>query len=366
MSRLDHQGGRGPTTQEISTGSLGELSLISAIRKRAEGGAAPKTVRLGIGDDCAILQPKAGTEVVVTTDLTLEEVHFRRDWHPAEAVGHRCLARGLSDLAAMGATPLTAFLSFAIPAELTRKRGRASWMDRFLNGFFDLAELHSVPLAGGDLAQAPRSAGGNSSGGNSLVAADIVLLGSTPKGRALLRSTARAGDTIYVTGSLGGAAAELLALEKAPRRFKAASAVEEHPHLYPRPRVSVGQRLLARKMATAAIDLSDGLSTDLQHLCEESGLRAEIDAEAIPIHVMAALAESAGWANSAKALALHGGEDYELLFTASPGTRVPKAIDGVPIHTIGKMMPGRPRITMRDGKRIEPVLPGGWQHFRSR
>ena len=362
MSRLDHPGERRSTNWKRPAESPGELSLISSIRKRATNLASAKTLRLGIGDDCAILQPKAGTEVVVTTDLTLEQVHFRRDWHPAEAVGHRCLARGLSDLAAMGASPLAAFLSIAVPSELTKKRGQAaSWMDRFLDGFFGLARLHGVPLAGGDLAQAPRSADGTS-----LVAADILLLGSVPKGRALLRSTARAGDMIYVTGSLGGAAAELLALERAPGRFKAARSAEEHPHLYPRPRLGVGQRLLDGKIATAAIDLSDGLSTDLLHVCEESGLRAEIDAKAIPIHVMAALAESAGWTDSARALALHGGEDYELLFTASPKTRVPKTIDGVRIHAIGKMMPGRPRITMRDGKRVEPLLPGGWQHFRSR
>ncbi len=320
---------------------------------------------MGIGDDCAILRPKAGTDVVVTTDLTLENVHFRRDWHTADAVGHRCLARGLSDLSAMGATPLAAFLSFAVPAELTRKRGRAgSWMDRFLDGFFSLAELHGVSLAGGDLAQAPRSADGTS-----LVTADIILLGSTPRGRALRRSTARAGDSIYLTGSLGGAAAELLALEKAPLRFKAARATEEHPHLYPQPRLGVGKRLLAQKIATAAIDLSDGLSTDLQHLCEESRLRAEIDAGVIPIHVMAALAESAGWTKSGMDLALHGGEDYELLFTASPGARVPRAIDGVRIHRIGQMKPhgaGRPRIVIHDGRRAQPLLPGGWQHFHSR
>lgn len=362
MSRLGNPGGQRPARRKTPAEKLGELSLISAIRKRAGASVSAKALRLGIGDDCAILQPKAGTEIVVTTDLTLENVHFRRDWHPAEAVGHRCLARGLSDLAAMGATPLAAFLSFALPAELTRKRGRtASWMDRFLDGFFGLAALHGVPLAGGDLAQAPRI-----SDGTSLVAADILLLGSTPKGRALLRSTARAGDTIYVTGNLGGASAELLALERAPARFKGAVAQEEHPHLYPRPRVGVGQRLLARKLATAAIDLSDGLSSDLLHLCEESGLQAEIDAEAIPVHVMAALAERAGWTNSAMALALHGGEDYELLFTASPKTRMPKVVDGVSIHAIGKMMPGRPRITIRDGRRAEPLLPGGWQHFRSR
>lgn len=301
----------------------------------------------------------------MTTDLTLENVHFRRDWHPAAAVGHRCLARGLSDLAAMGATPLAAFLSFAVPAELTRKRGRAaSWMDNFLDGFFALAGVHGVPLAGGDLAQSPKAADGTA-----LVAADILLLGSTPRGRALLRSKARAGDTIYVTGSLGGAAAELLALELAPGRFRTAKAAEEHPHLYPRPRLGVGQSLLSKKIATAAIDLSDGLSTDLQHLCEESGLRAEIEAAAIPIHVMAALAESAGWTDSAMNLALHGGEDYELLFTASPRVRVPKVIDGVSIHRVGEMKPqraGRPRILLHDRKRAEPLVPGGWQHFQSR
>src|SRR5450631_157139 len=149
MSRLEHPRGRRSASQKTLAEGLGELSLISAIRKRAAMGNPKKTLRLGIGDDCAILQPKAGTEVVVTTDLTLENVHFRRDWHPAEAVGHRCLARGLSDLAAMGASPLAAFLSLAVPPELTRKRGRAtSWMDRFLKGFFELAELYSVPLAG--------------------------------------------------------------------------------------------------------------------------------------------------------------------------------------------------------------------------
>jgi thiamine-monophosphate kinase len=365
MSHLDQPFRPKSGDRKAIAESPGELSLISAIRKRATAMAASPALRLGIGDDCAILQARAGSEVVVTTDLTLENVHFRRDWHPAEAVGHRCLARGLSDLGAMGAKPLAAFLSFAAPAELTRKRGKgATWMDRFLDGFFALAELHGVPLAGGDLAQSPQTADGTG-----LVTADILLLGSTPKGRALLRSTAHAGDAIYVTGSLGGAAAELLALERAPRRFRAARLSEEHPHLYPRPRLAVGQRLLARKIATAAIDLSDGLSTDLLHLCEESGLRAEIHAGAIPVYVMAALAESAGWTDSAMNLALHGGEDYELLFTASPKVNVPRSIGGVQVNRIGEMKPqraGRPRILMHYGKRTEPLLPGGWQHFRSR
>ncbi len=338
-----------------------ELSLISAIRARA--GVARGELRLGIGDDCAVLRPRAGEDIVVTTDLSLERVHFRREWHPAEAVGHRCLARGLSDLAAMGARPLAAFLSLAMPAELTRKRGRgSSWMHRFLDGFFRLAELHNVTLAGGDLAQSPKVGGDVS-----LVTADIVLLGAVARGRALLRSGAQAGDRIYVTGSLGGSAAELLALERNPQRFQRAEADAVHPHLYPRPRLDVGRKLVANKLATAAIDISDGLSTDLTHLCEESGLAAEVDEAALPIHLMAVLAEKAGWTRSAEALALHGGEDYELLFTAAPSASVPRSISGVPIHAIGRMVSPRGRkawITLRSGRQSEPIDPGGWQHFQ--
>lgn len=346
-------------------GDRAELDLLAAIRARAAVAKVRGGLRLGIGDDCAILRLRAGQEIIVTTDLSLEQVHFRRDWHPAEAVGYRCLARGLSDLAAMGAQPQAAFLSLSIPAGLTRRKGRApSWMDRFLDGFFRLAELHGVPLAGGDLAEAPIPRGGAA-----LVAADIVLLGSAAPGRALLRSGARAGDTIYVTGSLGGAAAELLALERSPGRFRLIHHNQEHPHLFPQPRLAVGRRLAGARLASAAIDLSDGLSTDLGHLCSESGVAAEIDATAVPVHVMAELAVSAGWAPSAMALALHGGEDYELLFTAGAKTRVPAKIGGVPIHAIGRMIRrrrGSPQITLRSGRKREPLEPCGWQHFQSK
>ena len=153
---------------------------------------------------------------------------------------------------------------------------------------------------------------------SSLVIADIVLLGSVPRGRALLRSGARAGDLIYVTGALGGAAAELRALERRPAAFRRTDKLR-HPHLYPEPRLAAGRKLL--RLATAAIDLSDGLSTDLAHVCQESGLAAEIDAEAIPVDARATLEQ-----------ALHGGEDYELLFTASPKTRVPRQLGGVLVH----------------------------------
>lgn len=318
---------------EVCWPMAGERELIAAIRKRAS--QLPRNrgiVSLGIGDDCAVLRPRRGEEIVVTTDLSLENVHFRRDWHPPQSVGHRCLARGLSDLAAMGARPEAAFLSLALPAELTGK-----WMEGFFNGLMALAERSRVPLTGGDLAK------------SSLVIADIVLLGSVPRGRALLRSGARAGDLIYVTGALGGAAAELRALPAAFRRTDKLG----HPHLFPEPRLAAGRKLL--RLATAAIDLSDGLSTDLAHVCQESGLAAEIDSEAIPIDARATLEQ-----------ALHGGEDYELLFTASPKTKVPRQLGGVLTHPIGRMkkLGKGPQVQLLGRGKPATLAAAGWEHFR--
>src|ERR1700753_3370950 len=233
---------------------VGERELIAKIRKQAllKGRRKRGILSLGIGDDCAILRPRSKQEIVVTTDLSRENVHFRRDWHPPQSVGHRCLARGLSDLAAMGARPEAAFLSLALPLALT-----GAWMDDFFDGFMTLAKRFRVPLAGGDMAKSPT------------VVADIVLLGSVPRGKALLRSGARAGDLIYVTGALGGSAAELSALRRKPGHFIGKDK-QGQPHLYPEPRLGAGRKLMG--LAKAAIDLSDGLSTDLAHLCEESGL----------------------------------------------------------------------------------------------
>jgi thiamine-monophosphate kinase len=316
-----------------------ERELIAGIRKQADqllmGRRKGGILTLGIGDDCAVLRPRRGKEMVVTTDLSLENVHFRRDWHPPQSVGHRCLARGLSDLAAMGARPEAAFLSLALPSELTGK-----WMDGFFDGFMALAKRFRVPLAGGDMAKSPT------------VVADIVLLGSVPQGKALLRSGARAGDLIYVTGALGGSAAELSALQRKPGVVVGKDKLR-HPHLYPEPRLAAGRKLIG--LATAAIDLSDGLSTDLAHLCAESGLTAEVDADALPVDARATLEQ-----------ALHGGEDYELLFTAPAKTVMPSQLGGVSIHAIGRMKrPGKgPQVQLdRGGKRIA-LAAGGWEHFR--
>jgi thiamine-monophosphate kinase len=385
-----------------------ELALLDEIRRRAAR-ASGGGLRLGIGDDCALLAPRCGEELAVTTDLSIAGHHFRLDWHQPEAVGHRTLARGLSDLAAMGARPVAAFLSLGLPRMLTVATGRRrAWVKRFLDGLLALAETHKVPLAGGDLAESP------------VAVADIVLAGAVPRGRALLRSGAKPGDLLYVTGVLGGAAAGLarlgeLAAEKigiigetgeehpsgakAHVDFVALTAVRAEaltyqscpdahggsdksisadceaqpgqlnppripkkleallaPHLYPQPRIAQGLWLQRRGLASAAIDLSDGLSTDLAHLCEESGVAAEVDAALLPVGLGANLAQ-----------ALHGGEDYELLFTAPPTARLPRAIAGVPVTRIGRVTrarKGQPAVTLITEQGTEPLQPQGWEHFR--
>jgi thiamine-monophosphate kinase len=335
---------RNPSRARFKFG--GELALIEQIRRTSAARPLGR-VRLGIGDDCAILRPPTGHEVLVTTDFCLEGLHFRRDWHTPESAGHRCLARGLSDLAAMGATPLAAFLSLAVPPNLEKK-----WLDRFFLGLRALADEAKVPLAGGDTAQSP----------SSHLLADIVLIGSAPSGRALRRSTARPGDLIYVTGALGGAAAELLALQSTPARARKSGPT--HPQLFPAPRLAVGHALLRRNAATACIDISDGLSTDLQHLCTASHLSAELHLHRLPIHSLAARLSDSVALN----LALHGGEDYELLFAAAPSTKIPNSIAGVPITQLGTFtLPTRrtrrTAITAIDLQGNRSVLkPSGWEH----
>ena len=331
----------------------GELALLGEIRRRAAR-ASLGGLSLGIGDDCALLAPRRGEELAVTTDLTIAGRHFRLDWHAPEAVGLRALARGLSDLAAMGARPVAAFLSLGLPRELTtiRRAGLGSWVQRFLDGLLALAELHKTPLAGGDLAESP------------LAVADIILVGAVPRSRAMLRSGARPGDLLYVTGALGGSAVGLIRLAelaeaqpsrtsppRIPKKLEALLA----PHLYPQPRIAQGLWLQRRGLASAALDVSDGLSTDLTHLCKESGVSAEVEAAQLPLHPAATLTQ-----------ALHGGEDYELLFTASATARVPRSIAGVKITRIGRIVKpraGQPTVTLLTQQGRQPLAPHGWEHF---
>jgi thiamine-monophosphate kinase len=338
--------------------SAGELGLLQQIRSRAAQ-ASSSAVRLGIGDDCALLRLRPGEEVAVTTDLSIAGRHFRLDWHPPASVGHRALARGLSDLAAMGARPLAAFLSLGLPRELAKAPGRGrSWLSRFYDGLLALADFHKTPLAGGDLAESP------------VAIADIVLIGAVPRGRALLRSGAQPGDLLYVTGSLGGASAGLACLAELAKSVGQVQPQSTHrpllkippkfaplldPHLYPQPRLAQGRWLQRRRLASAAIDLSDGLSTDLAHLCTESGVAAEVDAALLPLSPGASLEQ-----------ALHGGEDYELLFTAPPSVRLPQSIAGVSVTRIGRILgprAHRPQIALLTPKGQQPLIRKGWEHF---
>ena len=310
---------------------LREKPLIERIRRAARAGRGFRGT--GIGDDCAVLSLPRGHEALVTTDFSLEGIHFRREWHPAESVGHRCLARGLSDIAAMGGIPHAAFLSLALPRELPQK-----WVDDFLAGLLKLARQFSVPLAGGDIAESPAG-----------TLADIVVLGSAPRGTAILRSGARPGNLIYVTGTLGAAATALDQL-----RHGSKLRPRSHPkHFHPEPRLAVGQFLREKKLASAMIDISDGLSTDLAHICDESRVGAVVYAASVPMASK----------NIDLKFALHGGEEYELLFTAPANHRIPEQVAGVPITRIGEILSGSDMLLATPDGASQPLIPAGWEHF---
>jgi thiamine-monophosphate kinase len=314
-----------------------EKALIARIRRQARAG---NHVLTGIGDDSAVLRLSPGHESLVTTDFTLEKIHFRRDWHAPESVGNRCLTRGLSDIAAMGGEPIAAFLSLALPGDLPQK-----WVDGFMRGILTLAKRFEVTLAGGDTAESPDG-----------ILADIVVLGSVPRGKAILRSGARPGDRVYVSGKLGGSAATLEGMRAKPksklnpRDFKA--------HFFPEPRVRLGRALREKGLASAMIDISDGLSTDLAHICEESRVGAEIEEESIPQTVIGKPTQEVDLR-----FALHGGEDYELLFTVPEGRRIPARIAGVPVTKIGRIVRGKKVVIKTKNGKSRELVPQGWQHF---
>lgn len=324
---------------------LPEKSLIALIRRMAASGhrlVGRKSIIAGIGDDCSVLRFSRTRgeklDTLVTTDFSLEGIHFRRDWHSPESVGHRCLARGLSDIAAMGGDPVAAFLSLAVPRGVPQL-----WIKRFIRGLLALANKHGVTLAGGDTAESPQG-----------ILADIVVVGCVPQGKALLRSGASTGDRIYVSGDLGGSAAAVNKMVKNPKRRLNP---REYPrHFFPEPRIELGRILREKGLATAMIDTSDGLSTDLAHICKESGVGAQLQGLAIPRSQVGKLSREVNLE-----LALDGGEDYELLFTAPGSKRIPSRIAGVPISQIGRITRSK-KIFLWDAK--SELKPQGWEHFR--
>ncbi len=297
-----------------------ETAIIAQIRKLAE--AAPKREGLvrGIGDDCAIFHPKKNEDLVFTTDFALEGRHFTLDTHSATDIGHKALARSLSDLAAMGSRPAFCLVSLAVPSRLG-----ARWVQGFYRGLLALAAQFDTMLAGGDLARFDS------------VLVDVMCCGHVPRGKALLRSTAKPGDRIYVTGELGGSAHGLAT--KRGKNWKR--------HLRPMPRVEAGLAL-HRFGVAACMDLSDGLAMDLHRLCLESGVSAQLSGT-LPIARGASLEE-----------ALSGGEDYELLFTAPARSRIPPRIAGVSVACIGEITSGK-KGTIRYNNR--PLPAKGFDHF---
>lgn len=316
---------------------VSERALIAHIRRLAQSVSSESVIQ-GIADDCAILRISTGCELLVTTDLCVEDVHFRQAWHPAVVVGHRCLARGLSDIAAMGGEPLACFLSLGLPEDLSQ-----AWANNFLRGLLRLAKRFRVQLAGGDISAAPK------------ITADIVVTGQAPKGKAVLRSGARPGERIYVTGSLGGSAATLKQLF-AGKKIKPQ---KSNPHFYPTPRIEVGNYLRENRLATAMIDLSDGLSVDLTHICDESGVASLLISSKIPVGK-----------NANIDLALHGGEDYELLFTAPKRANIPSRIAGIAVTEVGEIRNRTDYSSaiqiLGDNGRVRPLPQRGWQHFAKR
>lgn len=287
-----------------------EAQIIDGIQARLRrlGIAQGNGIVTGIGDDCAIFRQRgAANDLVFTADMMHEGVHFTWDEDPRD-VGHKALTRSLSDCAAMGARPLFCLLSLAFPAEATQ------WVDGFFDGFTKLAGKHHVILAGGDLSNTAK------------ISCDVTVCGEVPRGQSLLRSKARPGDRICVSGPLG----------------KAALALDTRARFIPQAKLELGETL--RKLGVkCAMDLSDGLSQDLARICLASGCAAELTD--IPIAKGATLQH-----------ALHGGEDYELLFTLPKRLALPAKT-----HIIGHIVKGPAGLVNYHG---QPLPPLGWDHFR--
>lgn len=317
-----------------------------------------QSLLVGIGDDAAVIKQNAEREMVVTADLLVEDIDFRRDTTEAYLLGHKALAVSLSDIAAMGARPRWALLSLGVPREVWN----SNFVDDFYDGLFALAEAFDVTLIGGDVSRTP-----------SAIVVDSIVLGETMRGRAVLRRGARQGDHIFVTGTLGGAAAGLRLLEHGARLRKGSLPSSEDERdveqlllrqLRPQPRVGWGALLGAEQLATAMIDLSDGLSSDLMHLCRESRTGALLEAARLPINP--AVSRICGRrALDPLALALNGGEDFELLFTVHPRDlcRLPRIVDGVPATYIGDVTRQTGRIRILEGQREWTLRPAGFTHF---
>ena len=369
---------------------MNEFDFIRQLREQTRSRKHSSRVISGIGDDAALIAQTADRNLVVTADLLIEGVDFSRDSASPRLLGHKALAVSLSDIAAMGARPFWSLVSIGMPREVWQD----NFKDEFFAGYLELADQFGVTLAGGDVSEAKDG-----------IAIDSIVMGEVGTGAAVLRSGASAGDQIYVTGTLGGAAAGLKLIEMGARL--GTSGLASLPHaskrpsvpendkrgssptvregldqdaqtseikdiealllrqLRPSPRVGWGIILGEERLATSMIDISDGLSSDLSHICSESNTGALIQSSAVPIDE--AVTRLCGRrALDPLALALHGGEDFELLFTVRPSdaARLPKRVDGVAVSHIGEVTDQPGKIRIAEKGRVWDLPPQGFEHFK--
>lgn len=326
----------------------GESSLIRRIADSTLPGMESRNLKLplGIGDDAALFRPKPGFETILTCDWFLEGTHFLPAKHPPDSVGWKCLARAVSDVAAMGGVPRCFLLSLALPASRT---GR--WLDQFLRGIRRASRAFKCRLVGGDTTR------------RSDILVNVTVVGEVRSKHALLRSGARSGDLIYVSGRLGEADYGLCRVRNHKGRLNP-KAPELRRHLYPEPRLALGRWLAEKGLATAMMDLSDGLSTDLARLCGASGVGAQIKAWKIPTIQMVKHRPNEN--HDLLELALNGGDDYELLFTVPQRKArfVPATLQKVPLTPIGTITRDKHLLVIEKHGRELPLIPKGWDPFR--
>lgn len=355
-AELNSSGSADPSPEPLSFCS--EFDFIQHVKRLVAERNGSTHPLIGIGDDAAVIEQRSGRELVITTDLLVEGIDFKRETTTPFLLGHKALAVSLSDIAAMGARPRWALLSIGVPQQV--------WQPEFLKqlyeGFLALASRYNVKLIGGDTSRV-----------SDHVVIDSIVVGESGLKRSVLRSGAKVGDQIFVTGSLGGAAAGLRLLDHGARLGNNKLDQEEpcHDveslllrHLKPEPRVGWGVVLGEQNLPNAMIDLSDGLSSDLNHVCSESSVGALIESVRLPKDP-SVVTLSGRRALDPLALALHGGEDFELLFTMSPDkiNKLPAKVDGITVSRIGEVRPGEEGVKIREHSRVWELNAGGWDHF---
>jgi len=336
---------------DTPVGRIGEKALLRHIRARIAAGPG---VVVGLGDDAAVVE--TGPVTLVTTDSLVEGIHFRREWGPANLVGRKALAVNLSDIDAMGGVPRYATVSLCLPADAP-----FGFVEGLYDGLLARAGETGVQLVGG-----------NVSGTADSIVVDVTLLGHGD--RLLRRSGARPGDVALVTGTLGAAAMGLRLLGEGKRITTVGEAGQALRHcltaqLDPAPPLGFGDAVARGHLAHAAIDLSDGLSGDLRAVCEESGVAAWVDGDALPIDPAVAILERER-SGDPTALAIHGGEDYQLLLAAAPED-VPALRDlaarmNVPLTRVGGFTEGEPAVSLRTASGVVPLAARSHEHFGGR